>query len=67
MDLCNRIAFQNNFLGQTFCVRVMLSGFMVDASNIMKFERNHEIEKESMSVEFWIFKPQKTGQQVQNN
>ena len=42
----------------------MFTGFMVDASNLLKFGRKHDSFTETASVEFWIFKPQKNGQQV---
>ena len=42
----------------------MFTGFMIDASNLFKFERKQNGIKGSFSVEFWIFKPAKSGQQV---
>ena len=32
------IVLQEPFIGQTFCIRVMFGGFMVEASNIFSFE-----------------------------
>ena len=48
-------------MGQTFCIRVMFTGFMLDASNIIKFEKPGI---KTISMEWSIFKPQKNGQQV---
>ena len=53
------------FAGQTFCIRTLFSGFMVDASNIFRFEGLGNVTSGSkFAVEWWIFKPQKSGQQV---
>ena len=50
-------------MGQTFCVRAMITAFMGDASNIMSFygEVDNSV---GYAVELWIFKPQESGQQV---
>ena len=43
----------------------MFSGFMVDGSNILKFEGvGNVISNEKFAVEWWIFKPKENGQQV---
>ena len=44
----------------------MFSGFMVDASNIMKFEGAENLDSSAKySVEWWIFKPSMDNKQVQ--
>ena len=50
-------------MGQTFCLRVMFTGFMLDASKIIKFE---DPGMKPISFEWSIFKPQKSGKQVSN-
>ena len=43
----------------------MFTGFMVDASNIMKFQGGGNMTSDvKYSVEFWIFKPKSKTQQV---
>ena len=45
----------------------MFSGFMVDASNIMKFEGAEHLDSSAKySVEWWIFKPSMDNKQVKN-
>ena len=41
---------QESLVGQTFCLRVMFTGFMIDASNLFKFERKQDGLKYSYSV-----------------
>ena len=56
---------KDSFDGQTFCLRTMFTGFMVDASNIMKFESVGNMSTDiKYSIEFWIFKPKSNGEQV---
>ena len=60
-----QLNFQEPFIGQTFCVRVMFSGFMVDASNIFRFEGAGESNSSSeYSLEWGIFKPAADKRQV---
>ena len=60
-----QLNFQEPFIGQTFCVRMMFSGFMVDASNIFRFEGAGESNSSSeYSLEWGIFKPAADKQQV---
>ena len=43
----------------------MFSGFMVDASNIMKFEGAQNLDSSAKySVQWWIFKPSMDNKQV---
>ena len=43
----------------------MFTAFMSDASNVMSFYGDSEgDEGVGYSVEFWVFKPRKSGQQV---
>ena len=58
------IKIQDDYLGQTFCLRVMFVGFMLDASTIIKFMGEGT---KPISMEWSIFKPQKNGQQVKEN
>ena len=58
-----QLYLQTLFLGQTFCIRVMFRGFMVEASNVFSFEGEMSSEVK-YSVEWWIFKPKKSGEQV---
>ena len=59
---------QESFDGQTFCLRTMFTGFMVDASNIMTFESVGNMSSDvKYSIEFWIFKPKENGEQVYNH
>ena len=45
----------------------MFSGFMVDASNIMKFEAAQNFDSSAKySVEWWIFKPSMDNKQVKH-
>ena len=47
------------------CIRTMFTGFMVDASNILRFEGIGAQTLDSQySVEWWVFKPKNSGQQV---
>ena len=55
---------QKTFNGQTFCIRTMFTEFMVDASNIFSFERVGDLPGVEHALEWWIFKPSETGQQV---
>ena len=58
----NILLFEATYSGQTMCLRALLTAFMSDASNILSF---HEADGDHLySIEFWIFKPQKSGQQV---
>ena len=58
----NILLFKATYTGQTMCLRALLTAFMSDASNILSF---HEADGDHLySIEFWIFKPQKSGQQV---
>ena len=41
----------------------MFRGFMVEASNVFSFEGEMSSEVK-YSVEWWIFKPKKSGEQV---
>ena len=50
-------------MGQTFCLRVMFLGFMLDASNVIKFG-DYTTNLKPISMEWGILKPQKNGQQV---
>ena len=46
----------------------MFTGFMVDDSNILKFEAVGNMSSDKKySVEWWIFKPKETGEQVYNH
>jgi hypothetical protein len=57
--------FQRDFDGQTFCFRTMISSFMVEASNILRFESaGNTSNSEKYSMDFWIFRPKETGEQV---
>ena len=56
---------QEKYDGQAFCVRAMITAFMGDATNIMSFYEDVE-NSIGYAVELWIFKPQKSGQQVNN-
>ena len=60
------LQFQRSFTGQTFCIRVMFNGFMVDASNIFSFSgaKDMSVSKVKYSVEWWVFKPKNNGKQV---
>ena len=43
----------------------MFSAFMSDASNIMSFSGDVDVENSvGYTVELWVFKPQKSGKQV---
>jgi hypothetical protein len=42
----------------------MVTAFMGDAANILSFYGDVEGDDVGYSVEFWIFKPAKSGQQV---
>ena len=45
----------------------MFTAFMSDASNVMSFYGDPEDDEGvGYSVEFWVFKPRKSGQQVLN-
>ena len=52
-------------MGQTFCIRSMFTVFMVDASNMFKFQGfSNETTETSFDVELWIYKPRADGKQV---
>ena len=53
---------QASYTGQTMCVRALFTAFMSDASNILAFYEGEGDQQ--YSLELWIFKPQKSGQQV---
>ena len=55
----------SNYEGQTFCMRAMFTAFMGDASNVMSFYEDVD-DSVGYAVEWWIFKPQLSGQQVKN-
>ena len=44
-------------------MRAMFTAFMGDASNVMSFYGDVD-DSVGYAVELWIFKPQKSGQQV---
>ena len=57
--------FQEKYDGQTLCIRTMITAFMGDASNIMSFSGEVDVEGSvGYTAEWWIFKPQQSGQQV---
>ena len=57
--------FQEQYDGQTLCIRTMITAFMGDASNIMSFSGEVDVEGSvGYTAEWWIFKPQRSGQQV---
>ena len=46
----------------------MFVAFMSDAANIMSFHGNVDVlDSVGYAVELWIFKPQRSGKQVQFN
>ena len=46
----------------------MFVAFMSDAANIMSFHGNVDVlDSVGYAVELWIFKPQRSGKQVQLN
>ena len=56
---------QKRYDGQTFCMRAMFTAFMGDASNIMSFYGDVDVvDSVGYAVEWWVFKPQRSGQQV---
>ena len=56
---------QKQYNGQTFCIRVMFTAFMSDASNIMSFYGEKDMnDAAGHAFELWMFQPQKSGQQV---
>ena len=59
------MSLQKRYDGQTFCMRAMFTAFMSDASNIMSFYGDGDVDDGvGYAVEWWIFKPQKSGKQV---
>jgi hypothetical protein len=59
------ILLQKRYEGQTFCIRAMFTAFMGDASNVMSFYGDVDVNGGvGYAVEWWIFKPQKSGKQV---
>ena len=59
------IISKETFQGQTLCIRTMLTAFMDDATNIISFFADGDEEDDvGYSIEWSIFKPKRSGQQV---